>query len=59
MYVRCVLDFSQFWKVGKAFKIRLKWSGVLPWIEVNFIYHVANTGVSQYSSRATCSVESD
>lgn len=30
------LDFTQFWKLGKAYKIKLKWSGMLPWIEVSF-----------------------
>ena len=36
VYVWCFLDFTQFWKLGKAYKIKLKWSGVLPWIEVSF-----------------------
>ena len=30
------LDFTQFWKLGKAYKIKLKWSGMFPWIEVSF-----------------------
>ena len=29
---------SQFWKLGKAFKIRIKWSGLIPTIEVRENY---------------------